>query len=521
MAHQDKQSQNLQVWSLSLTAALDPLPFVIVERAWDCSPVRVHFGRLRELLAPQARYWCNLPTGGWKLLTLDELKHRKGGRAPQCGILEMLGQRVQLSWASRRPDGFSVAHRQELPVLPVFISRANASNQLSAVLGTIPPLDLHAMRGLCENTIFLVLALNGDLCSANTRMKMAVAAAAQSHNEQASGSVGYILILDVQCSAHIIHRLMELAFRMDKLIPSLHATAFTASFPATYVAMLSALKAIVTDDLATEFYPHSQPDAAAQRHNWIVIEMTLLRERTTRARNESECPYDDENTMALASALHKLLNGDWTLPRVQHFCGDPTCCDGFSRSTCVEKVVSLLAEAWFGPLGKKLPAQNRWHTFGPTLQVQGGGHLCHAILPRVLARALRVEAGVGDNDDVDESSYQVYMNAKARKSKEFNEGEHVVETLGIALLGSEPVDKISARMQHLDKEMSSLRELVRPDGPLVQGQAHYWALLNPESASVHAQKIPAILRYVPEHHKEAASARLRTKVCSTSRFYGQ
>jgi hypothetical protein len=81
---------------------------------------------------------------------------------------------------------------------------------------------------------FVVVSLNGDLCGSNSRLKMAVADFAAEHNCQAvTCDEGVILIVDVACAAHIVHRIVELTFKLKGLIGNLYATAYCASLTDT------------------------------------------------------------------------------------------------------------------------------------------------------------------------------------------------------------------------------------------------------------------------------------------------
>jgi hypothetical protein len=212
-------------------------------------------------------------------------------------------------------------------------------------------------------------------------MRLAIAEAVLGANANASS--GCFLLIDSYCVAHILHRIVEATFRLNELIPSLHATAYTASRLQVYAALVHALRLVVTEDLATDYFPHTEPNPEFQQHSWHIIEMTLLRGGETRGRDAFECPVTEGQT-EFAKVVHRTLNGDWRRPRCQHFCTSPTCCDGFNILVAIEKVLAIVLQAWFGPLSKKLPSQSRWHTFAPALQTQAGGHLCHQILPRVL-----------------------------------------------------------------------------------------------------------------------------------------
>ena len=89
----------------------------------------------------------------------------------------------------------------------------------------------------------------------------------QQHNEEArraGWNVGRALLVDGQCVAHAIHNIVSDQFNTDTLIPSLHALAFVASQLSTFAALTRALRAIVEEDLRTDFFRGAPPLAAAQ-----------------------------------------------------------------------------------------------------------------------------------------------------------------------------------------------------------------------------------------------------------------
>eukprot|EP00959_Pyramimonas_sp_CCMP1952_P209602 4385360-Pyramimonas_sp.AAC.1 len=59
---------------------------------------------------------------------------------------------------------------------------------------------------LTERVHHVFLAVTGDLCSANTRMKQAIACMLAEHNAASlMRGGGVILLLDVGCAAHVLH----------------------------------------------------------------------------------------------------------------------------------------------------------------------------------------------------------------------------------------------------------------------------------------------------------------------------
>jgi hypothetical protein len=88
---------------MSQQASQSPALFVLLERAWDATPQRVHFGSLQHTLCPVARYWWKQKEGGSKLLELAAYSARRqpGAGAPSVGILELLGRDAGLATGRR------------------------------------------------------------------------------------------------------------------------------------------------------------------------------------------------------------------------------------------------------------------------------------------------------------------------------------------------------------------------------------------------------------------------------------
>ena len=89
------------------TNSSNPPQWLVIERAHDCSPMKVSFGNLRSVLAPEARYWTrdrSQPPGKqWKMMDAEVLA--LGGYAlPKQGIIEMMAQDGRISWPETIQD---------------------------------------------------------------------------------------------------------------------------------------------------------------------------------------------------------------------------------------------------------------------------------------------------------------------------------------------------------------------------------------------------------------------------------
>lgn len=205
--------------------------------------------------------------------------------------------------------------------------------------------------------------------------------------------------------------------------------------------------------------------------------MTLLREAATRARSDREAnPKRHEERTELAQSLAKMLNGDWTVSRIQHYCHGNCPCRQ-NRAAAVDCLTSLLHQAWFAPLGVKVPSKTRWNTLGPSLALQAGGFACHQILNRTLARVLKPTRV--DENKANESSYHHVCNMRRHQSLDFVTTQPASsQCLLRALVGTEPLDKLSARLQFLDHAGMSMVEVVSAQGVLFDVQARIAELVD-------------------------------------------
>ena len=144
------------------------------------------------------------------------------------------------------------------------------------------------------------------------------------------------------------------------------------------------------------------------------------------------------------------------------------------------------ARVLFHRVPEKLPASNRRRTFGAALEVQCVGFVLRSILPRVVAHLHCDAPGGTDAGQCDEEvSYQMFSNRKVRQALEFLQDSFGPRTVTLALIASEPLDRMSAIMQRLDRAPSGspLREMGQSVGGIPTGaQQHLFHLLAPAPA---------------------------------------
>lgn len=153
-----------------------------------------------------------------------------------------------------------------------------------------------------------------------------------------------ILVLDGQCAAHIMHREVERCFGSKQLIPKLYATAWSCSLPSTYNEVIAAIESIVAADMAVGFFPNLEPPPELAARTSLMAELTLLRCKFVSSQIE-DGDYVSEDLQALFIEFRTMLNGDHRVPRLQHCCHSPGCCDGHDRSVAVRRTWNHIAIA--------------------------------------------------------------------------------------------------------------------------------------------------------------------------------
>ncbi len=107
---------------------------------------------------------------------------------------------------------------------------------------------------------------------------------------------------------------------------------------------------------------------------------------------------------------------------------------------------------------------------------------------------VRLEAAAdADADPNSASAYRIDAHKKAKKALAFHGDPTALQTIGLALITTQPLDKLSARLQHLDANSESLRELVAVKGPLVDCQHYLWDVLGTGAGP--AAKVEVLMRH--------------------------
>ena len=211
------------------------------------------------------------------------------------------------------------------------------------------------------------------------------------------------------------------------------------------------------------------------------------------------------NAQAEALVLH--LNGDTRKDRVQIFGGPPKAAK--TRAEAVDVAAGLVRDLILDGIGGEC-ATNKWWTTEKTLISQTLGCLLfRGLLKRIILRASCVLGVHDDEDDVEivvgqdgneQEDIKAIGRNKVRKAKRALQDVNSHLEYSVSMLAMEPLDGLSARLQHLDHHERALAELVDSTsrGALLQMQRHWHAIISDD-----ADACPVTMEVIVAHFDES------------------
>jgi hypothetical protein len=176
------------------------------------------------------------------------------------------------------------------------------------------------------------------------------------------------------------------------------------------------------------------------------------------------------------------------------------------------QVVAVLCQAIFNRLGCKVPAANRWYTFPVALCTQALGLMCHGILHKVVAASSLgiFKEELAADMDYPNQSYKQYCAGKERQATDFltDFPENVI-LLANAVVTSEPLDKLSNRLQHLDTCGRAWQEVIGPQGLIAECQRRLCSLGQPWGEEEVSWQLPMLLHHFPDYKDRVVEDMLR------------
>eukprot|EP00971_Amphidinium_carterae_P038588 758474-Amphidinium_carterae.2 len=197
---------------------------------------------------------------------------------------------------------------------------------------------------------------------------------------------------------------MSKALQESRMIGDIYALAYCCSQPAQQMTLHKALRDLVSEELIWVVGEQPASTAHAMTIGKVIQHGALRAERLREAQTAAgitslEASLEGNGRESLR-ILSKVLNGDPSIPRVQHYCAG--CCA--SREEACERVCAAVIQS--GMLGKfLLPAKHRWGSLGEALGQMLPGFVMHKLLPRTFARAFQKTKTMhraSDEDDDDE-----------------------------------------------------------------------------------------------------------------------
>ena len=337
----------------------------VIHRHYDCTPMRMAFGRMQAELMPVARYALKL-LGRWTTLKLEQyLEQRPAAGVLRYGTLELLAQGGACH--AMRPSGEFVGYRPFCK--PLILQAGNASCIYNGTESEIPALSVAGIQELSQSCPYTIVNEQPDAAAPNRRKQAKSAAATVPAN---------VFFVRGECAAHQGHRCIE--SREATVLGDIHAIAFSCSSPHIQHKLQVELKTLI----AKAVYVPGEPNAEHRRLNELVVKHCLLRRRSCIAGDPDAAfvgGLEDENTQAFL----RFWNGDWSRPVITHTCNG--CCDGEAamRENLYASAigVDLLQSSDVG-----MPCADDWGTFGIAAGKTGAGILCHSVLPSVFDTGL-------------------------------------------------------------------------------------------------------------------------------------
>lgn len=348
---------------------------------YDCTPMRLAFGRLQAELAPLARYSIkdDAAPNGWKTVSFEEFRAKR----PNCkqvrhGVLEVLAQGHFLHWPE--DDQHCSWSSARTIVQPKVLSSGSASALYSGVEESVPALAASELRRICEASDFFWQAEVPDGAASCRRKK------AQSL-EDTDDIENLFDISPPSCMAHSMHNVV--ASKEKTLIGDLHALHCTGSHVQFQNRMQASMRSVV--DRGT--WRLGMPDPDVRKRNANILKRTLLsleyRTGATSVSDMLQLDLDDllQNHELCQRILDK-FNIPWTSRIIGHVCPGTHCCP-HGASGCRDEMFCILCECDVTLSNDSTkPSMDDWGSgLGCGVKV-AFGILLHEILPQVIERAL-------------------------------------------------------------------------------------------------------------------------------------
>ena len=460
------------------------VPWLVVFRGFDETPVTTLFSTLHSELAPIARYfWRPTPKDEMQRLTFEDMSQKyPNTNQIRFGVNELMAQTLTFAW---QQDGAEFFDR--VCARPAYVENTKASTLLEAFECVQPEFSVAGLLAGSSSINITVLHIQSDQAPSNLRMRLKIRMMVAEHNQKClneRGGRGLVLLLDGWCLTHMMANIVKRCYDQAKLLNRMHSVAFASNNVHFFLCLMRTVYSIVDSELDLVKVAAVPDNDEHARHRSRLLDLTLRRPLRTRAGAGVTVAPQEEAIQSKCLQLEEMLNADWSVPRLRHLClVDPVTkrrhCT--NREDAVAKTCHVLHNSLLADLGGCLPATNKLWTYEPTMVQQGFGHAVHAILPRAAVRAFAGFDAGGEADASDD--FRAEFHHKVKTAVDHLQDDRSGVLVLSSLLVSEPCDHLSLKLQHDDAASTewSLMSLVRSDGPVQKAQSHLFSFIRPGS----------------------------------------
>lgn len=426
-----------------------------INRFYDATPFRVHFGGLQEDLMQHARYLVpdNDSRSGFRAVAWDEFCKAYPRSKPFRGVVEVMAQNGSVHTSS--PSGISDSRRVFMH--PQILCHADASTTHSAVEAAIPELSLEGINAVAARLRVVTLSETPDNCSANMRKR----------GFTDSQLPRNVLSTPHGCCVHLTQRILCGTIGMKDMVGDVHAVFHVTRNPSSRNVLDRAVRRFVDENLVII---HGEPDPAWRAHTAAVLRHTLLRVADHAAgtvfriplggehAGEGDAEHSSSSKRALgAELILKFLNGDTRLRQLTHH--ENGCC-GSVQEARDNVAAAILQGGLVGGFAATTPSTSRWGSMFESLGEQLAGEMCSSIIGQVFSHAFPGAAERAPPErDADDDDERIKIRRKIGRARECLQDKERMSFRAVMSWATEPIDHLWLHLQWLDVRGSVVLDL--------------------------------------------------------------
>ena len=475
---------------------------VVMQRAFDSTPMLLRFGNMGQETMTTARYLKQVeptvekPYQRWKLISYDEWRRdNPRARMPTMGVLELLvmnGDVVQPTFEDPVHWQKTFQARGQPFILPLSVIESNnASCTYSAIEEAFGSWNAEGLEALSKLLLRDAESIDGAEYYSNGSLIIVDDVADMSRanglfrkkmRDQFKALPNILYFANSYCAAHIIHRLITGMFGEEQVVGHVHACQHVLSITGRRELLLKALWTIIDRELIV--HRSSPPKSCTDLVSNVIQETLERRIKNVNARSgqDLDSAFDDESASPLTAALpglRKMCNGDIRRACCEHYC--TSCCEdaegNYSRAACVDNFfAAVVAAGLFGGLTNIVPAKSRWLSTSYCLATLVAAMAFHKLLIRAWELAFR-DWHLEAPGDVDVDDFHEVTRSKAYRSKLWLTHDGTLIKSFVHVVCSAPAEHLLQRLQHLDAVRSGFDTLGASDGPFGECMASYLQMI--------------------------------------------